>query len=137
MDLECSEDFDDSVLNNHLQNAQKGVNRSHKLQTLADLAPLKARKDPEKKKRGRKPRSKVGPSILREVTEYARGLDPTIPLLQAAVESTGSGGYITRATKAWFLCKPAGLSFPGSDKDAIRGFAAEWEEDNPRNLLGQ
>lgn len=73
--------------------------------------------------------SEVGPSILRKVTEDPRGIDPIIASLQAVVESTRPEGYITRATEAWFLCKLAGLSFPRSDEDAIRGFAAELEED--------
>ena len=36
-------------------------------------------------------------------------------------EGGPSGGYFTRAKKAWLLGKVLGLDFPGSDLEAIRG----------------
>lgn len=69
----------------------------------------------------------MGPAILREVSEGSGGVDPTI----ATTSRSGPGGYFTRATKAWLLGKSAGLRYPGTDEEAIRGLAEELEEDRP------
>src|ERR1044072_24032 len=45
-----------------------------------------------------------------------------------AGSSSFAGGYFTRAKKAWLMAKGAGLEFPGSDEDAIRGLEEELRE---------
>lgn len=67
------------------------------------------------KKRGRKPRSEVGSSILREVLNEEAVQDPIIATLQASVSQAEVGSYFTRATKAWVIGKFAGMEFPGTD----------------------
>lgn len=113
------------------QSIKKGVGRRNKLQALGKSAPGRNLKASRGRKRGRKPRSEVGSAILREVTEGAGGVDPSIASLQATAERAGAGGYFTRATKVWMLIKSLGLRYPGSDEEAIRGLAEELEEDGP------
>jgi hypothetical protein len=38
-----------------------------------------------------------------------------------------SGGYFTRAKKAWLVGKVLGLEYPGDDLDAIRGLEEEFK----------
>jgi hypothetical protein len=42
-------------------------------------------------------------------------------------EGGPSGGYFTRAKKAWLLGKVLGLEYPGSDLEAIRGLEGEFK----------
>lgn len=69
--------------------------------------------------------------MLREISEGSGGVDPCLVELQASTAWTGADKYLTRATKAWLLGKSAGLVFPGSDAEAIKGLAKELEEDLP------
>lgn len=107
----------------------KGVGRKNKLKALEAVGCDRNMKAQSGRKRGRKPRKEVGAAILREISEGSGGVDPTIARLQATTEREGSGGYFTRATKAWMLGKSAGLRYPGSDEEAIRGLAEELMED--------
>lgn len=128
VDLGDGCDFDEDEC--YLRNARQGVSRINRLKSLEVLELENTRVGQEKKKRGRKPKSIAGPQILREVTEGAGGVDPEIARLQEAAESSGAGGYFTRATKAWLLGKSIGFSFPGSDEEAIRGLVEEIQEDS-------
>lgn len=114
-----------------LKRAKQGVSRTSKLKSLEGLELDCAKPGQVKKKRGRKPKSEAGPSILREISEGFGGIDPGFAELQATTAMSGSDKYFTRATKAWFLGKSVGLVFPGSDEEAIKGLAKELEEDQP------
>lgn len=114
-----------------LKKAKQGVGRTSKLKSLESLELDCAKPGQVKKKRGRKPKSEAGPSILRETLEGSGGVDPCFVDLQATAARNGADKYFTRATKAWILGKSAGLVFPGSDAEAIKGLAKELEEDQP------
>lgn len=114
-----------------LKKVKQGVGRTSKLKALAcvELDCAKPGQEKEKKKRGRKPKAIAGPSMLREISEGSSGVDPEFARLRDSVTCSGSGAYFTRAQKAWSVGKFAGLSFPGSDEEAVRGLAKELEED--------
>lgn len=59
----------------------------------------------------------------RRVIEAAASNPPSPP--------SPSGPYFTRAKKVWFLGKYAGLEFPGSEEEAIRGLADFLKENGP------
>lgn len=66
----------------------------------------------------RRPRGRLKKSNSEEISNAPTPASPPSPC----------GPYFTRATKAWFLGKYAGLVFPGSDEEAIRGLAEELKE---------
>lgn len=74
-----------------LKRTKQGLNRTTKLKSLESLELNCARPGQEKRKRGRKPKSIAGPSILREITEGSRGIDPNFIELQASTTTSGSG----------------------------------------------
>src|ERR1044072_9105073 len=89
---------------------------------------------PKKKKRGNKGLF-VGPRRPRERSKEpeVKDIQPESPSFDNysfsdAGSSSFAGGYFTRAKKAWLMAKGAGLEFPGSDEDAIRGLEEELRE---------
>ena len=110
-----------------------------------DTPPLRRRGRPKKKQRRlycarrvpRKPRgrpkdSEVGicQAISGLVSECSEDrVSQATPV--SACPSSPCGGYFTRAKKAWLLAKVAGMEFPGSDLEAIRGQEEEMKEAGP------
>lgn len=88
-----------------------------------------------------KPRPRGRPKKLsrarRECSRRPRGRPRKSASVDIAFESappnppSPSGPYFTRAMKAWCLAKSVGMSFPGSDDDAIRGLAEVIKENFP------
>jgi hypothetical protein len=106
----------------------KGINRKSKLKAVEEVI-----YEGSRKKRGGNWGERLAGGVSDPGRKYEdRGVagkeTEEMRKLQDSVADAGTGGYLTRAKKAWLLAKVAGMGFGGGDRAAIIGMAEVMEE---------